>query len=365
MRPLVATLLLLATLFACTTSGAPSSDASTARSERPTQPVYVVYGPPSVALTAPLQPVGLSPAGSHAAFPGLAAHPDGTLTLAWRQGSDHVDSRDGDIVTATSTNQGETYRNPVTVRTGRDYRDPSPAYIGGELWLTYFTGSATLPAEGAYVIRGDRPAVRIDQLPYAAIAAPVVQLPDGSVGAVYYGRAPGQTRDSVWFARSTNGGTSWTSTPAPAADGQAAGREYQEPWLVVRGTTLHVLYRYGNWDSIGISSSTDGGATWTAPRPIIARATGRPTTLVYSSGTMLVIYRHADTRAAMVTTSSDGGVTWRYPRTLLVPPAGSPLGMTYAAAVEEVPGVADVVVAAEDANGDSQLYRGWLAEAIR
>ena len=319
---------------------------------------------PDVTLTAPLTPVALSPAGSHAAFPGLAFTPGRTLDLAWRQGSDHVGRRDGQIVIATSLDSGLSYHDPDAVLGGgTDYRDPSVSAIDDELWLTYFTGSASNAAQGAYVVRGDRPPVRIDSLPYAAIAAPVVELPDGTVAAVYYGHAAGQARDSVWFARSTNGGASWTSTRI--ADGVADGRDYQEPWLVVRDGTLHVLHRYGSWDSVGITSSTDGGAHWTLPRKILGHATGRPTTLVYASGTMLTIYRDTDTRAAEMAVNKDGGANWVTSGTLLTPPTGSPLGMTYAAAVEVLPGVAHVVVGAENADGSSTLYRGWLAEAIR
>jgi hypothetical protein len=316
---------------------------------------------PDVALTAPLRPLTLSPVGTHAAFPGLVMYPGRTLTLQWRQGSDHADHRDGTIDSATSLDAGLSYHDPeTTLAGGTDYRDASPAAIGDELWTTYFTGSASNGAQGAYLIRGDRPAVRIDpQLPYAAISAPIVQLPGGTLGAVFYGHAAGEARDSAWFARSVDGGATWQSRRI--ADGPADGRDYQEPWLVVRDGVLHVLHRYGSWDSIGITSSTDSGATWSTPRKILSQATGRPTTLVLASGTMLTIYRHTGTRAAMMATSRDGGTTWRSGGILLSPPG--PLGMTYAAAVEVLPGVAHVVVAGENTDGSSTLYRGWLAES--
>lgn len=368
---LVATMLL-----ACTTD-------TTAAQDTPRTPRAVSIRP-DVVLTAPLRPMNISLAGSHAAFPGLTQTSDGTLTVAWRQGSDHVAARDGAIVTATSLDTGLTYHNPTTVLDNSvDRRDPSLSTIGGEVWLTYFdgtrpassplagsgllgdasgtTGAASNGAEGAYVIRGARPPVRIDQLPYAAISAPAVTLPDGSVGAVYYGRAGVETRDSAWFARSTDGGATWSSTRI--ANGQADGRDYQEPWLVVRNGTLHVLHRHGNWDAVGITSSTDGGATWSTPRRILAKATGRPTTIVFTSGTMAVIYRHTDTRAAMMATSRNGGLTWVSTGPLLSP--SGPLGMTYAAADEVLPGVAHVVIGGENPDGSSTLHGGWLAEASR
>lgn len=355
-QPLVAILLTVAALLGC----APAITEATATTPTP----RIIPVRPDVALTAPLQPVALSPAGGHAGFPGLVQYPGRTLTLAWRQGSDHVASRDGGIVTATSLDSGLSYHDAATVLAGAaDYRDGSPSAIGDELWLTYFTGSASNGAQGAYLIRGDRPAVRIDPgLPYTAISAPVVQLPDGTLGTVFYGHAAGKPKDSAWFARSVDGGDTWTSTLI--ADGTADGRDYQEPWLVARDGALHVLHRYGNWDSIGITSSTDSGTTWTAPRRILTHATGRPTTLVYADGVMLVAYRDTDTRSAVMATSRDGGVTWRSAGVLLASPGG-PLGMTYAAMVEVLPGVAHVVVGAENPGGSSTLYRGWLAEVSR
>jgi hypothetical protein len=351
----------VALLLACTTGATAADDYRSISSSTPRTPRVIALGP-DVALTARLKPIA-TPAGQHAAFPGLVQHPvSRELTAAYRLGRDHVDSRDGDIVMATSTDEGLTYHNPTTVRSGKDYRDPSLALINGELWTTYFTGTASAPAQGAFVIRGDRPALRIDNLPYAAIAAPVAALPDGTVAAVYYGHEAGEQFDSVYYAWSTMGdGNTWSSTRI--ADGQKDSRHYQEPWLVVRDGRLHVQFRYGSWDSIGTMSSTDDGTTWSTPRKILDRATGRPTTLVFASGTMLMIYRQADTRAAVMATSRDGGATWRPAGVLLAPPG--PLGMTYAAAVEVLPGVAHVVVAGEQADGSSTLSGGYVAEVAR
>lgn len=190
----------------------------------------------------------------------------------------------------------------------------------------------------------------------------MVVLPHGDLGTVYYGHAAGEQLDSVYYAWSADGGSTWSSTRI--ADGPKDGRAYQEPWLVVRSGVLHVLYRYGSWDSIGISSSTDDGTHWTTtPRKILSMATGRPTAIAFASGTMAVVYRDTGTRAAMMATSRDGGTTWRSAGILLAPPG--PLGMTYAAMVEVLPGVAHVVVAGENADGSSTLNRGWIAEVGR
>lgn len=312
----------------------------------------------SVELTAGPQPLSVGQ-DEHSAFPGLAKTPDGGLALVWRQGTDHVASRDGNIMLSRSDGAGRAFTAPTTIASGEDYRDPSVSFVDGHRWLTYFTGTDTRPAQGAYAQRDPGPPTRIDALPYAAISAPIAALPDGDLAAVYYGRSGAETIDSVWFARSTDGGASWTSTRI--ANGQSAGRAYQEPWLVVNGRSVHVPHRWGAWDSLGITSSADGGRTWAAPRKILSAATGRPTTVVLSSGAMAMVYRSTTTRAAMLATSTDNGAGWTPTGTLMAAPVGSPLGMTYAAGIEVMPGVAQLVIGMEAADGSSRLNSAYLA----
>lgn len=314
---------------------------------------------PGMELTAPLQLIDTPP--GHSAFPSLVFYPGRTVALAYRQGSDHYAARDGRLLLATSLDYGVSYTDTVTIEQtdGVDYRDPSLSTAGDELWTTWFTGSAENSAEGAWVRRGDRPPVRIDQdLPYAAIAAPVRQLPNGDLGAVYYGHAEGEQFDSVYFAWSPDGGDTWTSTRI--ADGEAAGRHYQEPWLMVRGSELIVTHRFGSWSAVGLTRSTDGGMSFSAPMQVLSSATGRPNGTVLASGTIALTYRHTTTHAAMLATSGDGGVTWRS-RTLMAAPPG-PIGMTYTDMLEVLPGVLHVVVGMEQSDGSSRLYGGWLAE---
>jgi hypothetical protein len=288
--------------------------------------------------------------------------PDGEVQIAYRQGSDHYLTRDGALKILRSTTGATTFTSPQTLRDapGVDERDPTLAYVYGQRWITWFTGSATNGAEGAWVQAGDNPPVRIDQLPYAAIAAPVRALPDGSVAAVFYGHSAGQSRDSLWFAKSFDDGRTWTSKQI--ANGPAAGLDFQEPWLVVRGNQLIVAHRYGSWDRVGLTVSDDGGTTWSAPRPIINTATGRPNMLILQSGKILMSYRDATTRNGMITSSPDGGKTWAVPRVLMVAPQG-PIGWTYGDFLEFQSGMILVVGAVENgADGTSTLYRFWISE---
>lgn len=312
-----------------------------------------------VVLTA--APQLLPTASRHSAFPSLAQTPDGSLELAWRGGTDHAAARDGSIQIATSRDHGLTYAGEHTILSGRDDRDPSVSYVtvNGQSheYLTYFTGSASLAAEGAYVSRDGAAGVRIDTLPYAAISAPVIQLPDGRLGTAFYGRRAGETIDTAWMGWSADGGQTW-STNRILNDGAS----HAEPVLLVRGTATYLIARGGS-DSLVMRTSPDSGRTWGTPRLIVGACTGRPSGLVTAAGTMILVCRGTLPAVnAQVAYSVDGGTSWRWGPTVLRAPAGSPIGMTYAAMVEVLPGVVHVVVGMEQADGSSQLYRGWLAE---
>jgi hypothetical protein len=271
------------------------------------------------------------PVNGHDAFPTLMRAADGTIWLGVRHGSNHVAARDGVLRVSTSADSGKTFSAPTTflAESGVDFRDPSFSLIRGEVWTSWFTGSNALAAEGAWVQRGAGMIGRIDNLGYAAIAAPVRELPDGSIGAVYYGHPTPKNlaeRDSIWLARSVDGGATWTHSLI--ADGPSSGRDYQEPWLVVRGNQLIVTHRYGSWDSIGITFSNDLGQTWSPPRKLFGNATGRPNAIVTRTGAMVMNYRAADTRDAMIATSLDGGMNWTTPTVMLDVPADD-IGWAY------------------------------------
>lgn len=307
-------------------------------------------------LNAPLRPLPFTETG-HAAFPSLLLEPNGEMKLAYRYGSDHVESRDGNIMLATSRDLGRTFNSPTIAKSepGVDFRDPALAFVNGHLWTTWFTGSATNGAEGAWIQRDDREPVRVDQLPYAAITAPIRLLPDGILGAVYYGHATGEEFDSVWFARSRDTGRTWTSTLI--ADGPATGVDFQEPWMVLRQGQLIVTHRYGGWDGIGMTTSTDGGLTWSIPSRVLGNATGRPTAYTLDSGIIAMSYRDATTHDAMLTSSSDGGRNWSAPTVLLAAPSGD-IGMTYTDLVEIRRGILFVVVGMQRTDGSSFLSTG-------
>lgn len=295
---------------------------------------------------------------AHAAFPSLTPMPDGTVHLVWRQGTDHWHARDGEIHRAISRDAGRTYSDAMRLRKGGDHRDPCLTVARGAAHLNWFAGTATNPGAGVFSMREWGPTIRVDTgLVRAACCAPVVELPNGDLAVVFYGRRNGETRDTCWIAWSTDDGRTWIDQNR-LTNQLGAGRDTNEPWAVVDQDRVHVFYRWGLNSAIGMRTTTDPGghAGWSPERQILANATGRPTVLRCSSGLLVMVYRDLASRSAELAWSDDRGETWAQGLLLLAAPPGSPNGMTYAAMVEPEPGVVRGVVGMEVADGSSSLY---------
>jgi hypothetical protein len=294
----------------------------------------------------------------HSAFPGMVRE-DGLIRLVWRQGTDHYLKRDGNIMLSFSEDDGVTWTPADVIRIGGDHRDPSISTANGRTWLTWFAGSTANPAVGGFSQRDQwGPTVRVDNLPYAAMTAPIVQLPNGELGAAYYGRQAGETDDTCWMAWSRDGKT-WTRNRITNMLG--AHVDTNEPYLVVDGDLTHMFYRWGNQDGIGLRTSTGSGHTgWGTPRKILSQASGRPTVFATSSGLLVMVYRKLPGKGAWIAYSSDHGVTWVDGGELLAAPVGSPNGMTYATMAETSPGELLVVFGMEATATSSSLYSARL-----
>lgn len=297
----------------------------------------------------------------HSAFPGMARTFDGSLRLVFREGSDHAAARDGRIVIASSYDDGMSWVNPQTIRVNPDYRDPSISVINGIEYLTWFGATATNNALGAGVMRYmNVESRRIDPVTHTmgAISAPVVKLPNGQLGAAFYGRKPGEGVDTSFMAWSSDSGWTWTTNRIVNAIG--AGIPYNEPYLVVDGATTHFFYRDG-WDGIGLRSSWNSGVTgtWNSPRRILSDATGRPSAVRAADGTLVIVYRQASTGAARIAYSTDQAQTWQDGGVLLASKGG--LGMTYAAMVVDGSDLFGVVSMEEGNGAVSRLYGFRLA----
>jgi len=297
----------------------------------------------------------------HSGFPGMAKLPDGSVRLVWRQGTDHYVNRDGVIMGAISYDSGRSFTNTHVLQVGGDRRDPSVSVIYGAEWLTWFTGTNTAPAQGAWAMREWGGPARFDGgLPYAATAAPLVQLPNGQLGGAFYGRKAGENIDTAFMAWSSDG-VSWSTNRI--ANSIGAGVAHNEPWLVVDGSLTHFFYRFGGTGIAMRTSSNSGlGPSWDAPRQILWDATGRPSTFRTNAGTLVMVYREASTGAARMAYSTDHAATWKDGGVIL--PSVGGIGMTYATFVEPEPGKIRGVVGREGPDGmTSQLYGFDLMES--
>lgn len=316
------------------------------------------------------RPFGLD--AQHAAFPGAARLPDGSLYLVWRQGSNHWTNRDGSLLASRSRDLGRTWTQPVTIvpyaGDGVDYRDPSVSVSrdGTRMYLTYFKGTSAVAAAGAFLrVSTDQgqtwgPEVRMDTLPYAAICAPLVELGTGDLLGFLYGHSGSETQDSVWLVRSSDQGQTWQA-PVRLVNGVTDARNYQEPWAVQRGDQLVVLFRWGSGDGIGTIAATNAAATtWGTPGRRFG-GSGRPSAVWLSTGTMVVTYRASTGGALVYRASRDGGVSWDAERLLSRPPTGGM--MTYASPIETFTGEAFCPYTEEDSAGVvSRLYLSYLSE---
>jgi hypothetical protein len=166
------------------------------------------------------------------------------------------DTGSSKVFVVKSTNGGASYGTPVQVATTFDSYDIGVPAMDRRRALIYISGGAYRTAS--------------KNLVYASWTDLT-----GATGCNSPANEPGLSTAStcktrIWFARSTNGGTTWS---APAMiNNQASLNDQFNQWMVVDETTgaLGIMY----YDSVGdpnrkkvdvwYQSSYDDGATWTA-----------------------------------------------------------------------------------------------------
>ncbi|HZT99814.1 MAG TPA: sialidase family protein, partial [Ktedonobacteraceae bacterium] len=116
---------------------------------------------------------------------------------------------------------------------------------------------------------------------------------------------------------STNGGTAWNNAVNIHL---ATGTEnLDKDWIVCDDTSTSPFYGhcYVEWDNFGngnlvqMSTSTDGGITWSAPQTSANSASvigGQP--LVQPNGTVIVPIDNANETTVLAFMSTNGGTTW-------------------------------------------------------
>ncbi|WWT39762.1 hypothetical protein [Microcystis phage Mwe-JY05] len=308
---------------------------------------------------------------NYSASPNVCVLGDGRLAMIWREGGGHA-SRDGKIMWSFSSDEGRSWTTPTVwmpypgngidprgtaITLGKDRRT---------VYVPYFYGSDANAAMGVYLkISPDNgatwgPQIRVD--PNAAYAATdgmgVIEV-GGTLFLPWYGKqSSSESYESIWLARSTNGGQTWTSTRM--VSGPATSRNYHEPNLIDCDGTLVMLFRWGTAESIGMIRSTNGGASWTTATPVITPGTGKAALVWTSTKVLTCIYRDL-AGVAVYRSSYDYGSTWTGEQVLAYQ-TGS--GWTvYAGACEISPGMMFVAQGVEQNNGnDCRLWTYYLTD---
>lgn len=372
-RLTVALALVLALVTACATAAAaPYTSPLT-----PTAPIAASRGASQPAAVAPAfvpgqyAPFGIDQS-PHAAFPLATRLPDGQVRMMWRESSGHL-ALDGRTMTTVGNPLTGVWATPTQVvlpglPVGADQRPGALSVVDGQVYLTYFY---TVPGNpnpaGAYLASsadGGQTfgnSVRVDGgRPYAAVGGPMVKIGPKWV-IPWYGRNAGDAVDTAWIATSLDSGATWTQLRI--SNGLATGWATTEPWALVRGNTLMILYRDGIWSGLAMRVSPDGGATWQAPVRILNQATANSASVWASNGTIYLTYRHTVTRDAMLAVSRDSGATWSTVTTLMRAPANletGSLGMVYAVLVDLGDGQVSSWLGMEQSLNASRIYVGWL-----
>jgi hypothetical protein len=127
----------------------------------------------------------------------------------------------------------------------------------------------------------------------------------------------GVTGAAVLVSRSTDGAITWGNPVTVAA--AAGGSDLDKNWTVCDNTPSSPFYGhcytqfddFGDNNRIKMSTSTDGGLTWGAPKNTANNATGlggQP--VVQPNGTVIVPIANAFETAILAFVSTDGGASW-------------------------------------------------------
>jgi hypothetical protein len=262
------------------------------------------------------------------AFPSLVKLSNGNLAVFYRQAASHAFASDGIVLMRTSADGGDTWSSASTVAgtiSNYDTGGGGAITLASGRVLVVVSRNTISPAahavDGVYTTYSDNNGSTWSALnqinsafsAWSAAFTTPIQLPDGTVRIAIYGQNTGDTYSSISIFTSNDDGATWTGEVV-IADGQAAGRDWQEPNLVWLhdGRILCVIrsdHPLGTPDLIYQCYSSDQGATWTAPA-MLWLGTGAPRTIQLKNGLLLYISRRKSDELGIYRVSRDNGYSW-------------------------------------------------------
>lgn len=261
-------------------------------------------------------------AGAYEAFPDLCRTRSGELLCVFYAGYSHVSvptaklPKGARIAMCRSTDDGKTWSPAETVvDTPIDDRDPSITQLAnGDLLCVYMSYDPTRKpgTHQVFTIRASddgktwsEPArVPTPLTGNEAVSTPVVPLADGRLLLPVYGQMLEATKppSCVAVLESRDLGKTWESLSLV----RSKDSESHEPCLLpMPDGRLLMLIR----PTMTSCESTDGGKTWTEPKPIGVQGDA-PYLLLTSKNLLLCAFRHRPTASTCVIYSRDFGRTW-------------------------------------------------------
>lgn len=236
----------------------------------------------------------------------------------------------------------------------------------GDLMLSFYeqaTASATSIAPFSMISTddgatwGSAVALTHSFTSFGGIESPVVELDNGDLLAPLFGKDTGDTYQSVRLSKSTDGGASWAHY-VDVVDGDTFGRNMQEPNILRldNGDLFMMIRSDGSPDQIYSTTSTDDGATWSSMRLAFV-GKGKPSLWQRSSdGCMFVTLRSAVGEDSVFRASQDRGQSWSLFERML-----STNKFEYAGWAEDSAGEVVVVFSSESSTTDADLRFARIA----
>jgi hypothetical protein len=298
--------------------------------------------------------VAVSPPGAYEAFPGLCLCPDGSLLATWRSASAHGWAPGSTTKAARSYDLGQTWSAPWTI-----YTNPAQD-IGYGMLTTLSDGRiacigqyrSAAPATGSLCVImfshdnglnwGPSAVVPFTFTDYSYAAGNVIELLDGSLLAIGYGKNTADTFSSTRTLRSLDGGVTWQDERV-VANGPGTSNNFNEATIgrLPNGQIMALIRSEDTPRKIWRSVSTDEGLSWSTATALF-EGWGRPAWARLSSGGVVMTYRGNTDLSHLYRTSWDNGVTWTSPRQLDGP---SPRQSVYTQLEELAPGLVAVIYA--------------------